>query len=122
MRCVAAYLVVSLVYQLGACPCGCWEGSRWAAALGVGEDVSIARTADGESATLDDTHEPAAGAAVLSRGGAVRAPYAPAFSAVASYQFELPGVSRGQSRVVATPAPRPFPPDDVQTLFGVYLL
>lgn len=122
MRCVAAYLIVSLVYQLGACPCGCWKGSRWAVALGVGESFAVDRTAGGDIASIEHTHEPAAGAAVLSRGGAVRVPYAPALSVVAAYQLDLVSVSFRQSHAASTPTLFPAPPDDVQSLFGVYLL
>ena len=48
---LAATLVVCLLYQMGACPCGCLEHNYWLQAIGVADEH------DGEYAlnVRDDT-------------------------------------------------------------------
>ena len=116
---VAASLVLSLVYQLGECPCGCWEGSRWAAVLdhhGHAPDEAPA----GPEGAFDHAHVPAPDGAFMASKVGRGTTYAPSGTAICTERV-VPAAASQTSRPSAPAAPR-APPDLSRPALGVYLL
>jgi hypothetical protein len=60
LRNTSLVMTLCLVYQMGACPCGCWEHNHWFAMLGLEQDerqAPILPTTVGRVLSSADSHD-----------------------------------------------------------------